>query len=81
MTWCLGVLVLLAWHSLLIAHGATVTWSFLDAVMFWLFVGAGALIMGLVRLLAGKMKAGAPVLGGTRGPGAPVTTKSSADSD
>lgn len=75
MTWCLGILVLLAWHSLLIVHGATVSMSYLFAAIFWIFVGAGALITGLVRLLAGKMKAGVPVLAGPGRPGTPATTK------
>ena len=75
MTWCLGILVLLAWHSLLVVHGATVTTSYLLAAVFWFLVGVAALITGLVRLVAGKMKPGVPSLVGGSRPGTPATLK------
>jgi len=75
MTWCLGILVLLAWHAQFAMHNGAATATYLFAVVFWIFVGAGALITGLVRLLAGKMKAGAPALVDRGRSGAPATTK------
>lgn len=75
MVWCLGILVLLAWQSLLLVHGAAVTTSYLVAAIFWIFVGTGALITGLVRLVAGKIKPGVPSLVGEKRPGTPATLK------
>jgi hypothetical protein len=75
MVWCLGIVVLLAWHSSFAMHNAAVSTSFLAAAIFWFFVGAGALITGLVRLVAGKIKPGVPSLVGGSRPGTPATLK------
>jgi hypothetical protein len=75
LTWCLGILVLLQWHWLLLLHGAALPASYIAALIFWIFAGAGVCLTGIIRLVAGKMKAGVlkPVSAG--GPGAPATQK------
>lgn len=59
MTWVLGVMVLLAWHDALTAAGRGKDGWWIAYVIMWVFVGAGALLTGVVRLVAGKWRAGA----------------------
>lgn len=75
MTWCLGVVMIIMWHSLLIAHGVRADWSWFAALFLWFFAGVGALIMSVVRLIAGKVKGGVPSVTGGRQLGAPPTQK------
>jgi hypothetical protein len=59
MTWLLGIMVLLAWQDALHSAGRGVdTWYVVYAIL-WFLAGAGALLTGVIRLVAGKMKAGA----------------------
>jgi len=67
--------VLLQWHWLLLLHGAALPPSYLAALIFWIFAGAGVFVTGLVRLVAGKMKAGVPKALSGAGTGAPATQK------
>jgi len=72
MTWLLGVLVLVAWHTLSLQHGAPADSTFGFAVFVWCLVGLGALTAAIVRTVSAKIKAGSLSMPGASRPGAPV---------
>jgi hypothetical protein len=61
--WSLGIMLLEAWRMILLELGHGVNWVWAAFLIYWIFVGAGVLITGVVRLVAGKMSlpgSGAP---------------------
>ena len=75
MTWCLGVMVLVAVQQSSVACGRGWGWQWTVMLIFWVFAGAGALLTGVIRLVSGKVRAGAFHGVQPPGPGAPAPRK------
>jgi hypothetical protein len=60
LTWLLGVMLLLLALEVTSTTGARWTAVWITAAIVWLFAGAGAALVSLAKLAAGKVGAGAP---------------------
>lgn len=72
MTWCLGCLVLYSLAASQQGRGEVLGLGYFTAVAFWALVGLGALTVSVVRLVSGKIGAGAPGPLRVPRPGAPA---------
>jgi hypothetical protein len=69
--WCLGVLVLTAWASVLRELGHNVPWTWWAWMLLWIFLGCAVAGTSAVRWMLEKYKAGALGTPGGMPAGAP----------